>query len=138
MTFADKLAALREAATPGPWEYEQGGGHARNRIVGSESVQISGWRDRINGIGNASYTDMVCENLGDLDLDAPKANVELIGHLVNHAADIEALVRAAQGMNEIMGPCDHIDGDGNCQAHFVEANCTAKALRQALAALEGK
>jgi len=102
MTFADKLAALREAATPGPWKDRSG-----------EDVEP----DLI-----------VCRG----------TDAAFACYLVNHAADIEALARAAQGMNEIMGPCDHIDGDGNCQAHFVEANCTAKALRQALAALEGK
>ena len=75
---AQQYLALVEAATPGPWKFEPGGGHAYNRISGSESVQISGWPTRVNGYSNASYSDRICENLGDIVLPAPKANVELI------------------------------------------------------------
>ena len=75
---AREYAALVEAATPGPWKFEPGGGHAYNRINVSESVQISGWPERINGYSNASYSGRICENLGDIDLPAPKANVRLI------------------------------------------------------------
>jgi hypothetical protein len=64
--------------TPGPWKYEPGGGHAYNRIVGSDIVQTNGWPEPINGISNASYSERVCENLGDIDLPGPAANVKLI------------------------------------------------------------
>lgn len=69
---------MKTEHTPGPWKIEKGGGHAYNRIVGSDSIQTNGWAERRNGIGNASYSDMVCENLGNLDLEGPKANAKLI------------------------------------------------------------
>jgi len=50
------------------------------------------------------------------------ASLRFASFLVNHAAEIEALVRAA----------------GNCQAHFLEGDFRVDELRQALAALEGK
>lgn len=74
----DEWEALASAATKGPWNYEQGGGHAHNRIVGAESVQTNGWPNRINGISNASYTDRVCENLGDDQLPYPAANIKFV------------------------------------------------------------
>lgn len=64
--------------TPGPWRYEPGGGHAYNRIVGSEYVQVNGWPEPINGVSNASYSDRICENLGDINLPGPAANARLI------------------------------------------------------------
>lgn len=64
--------------TPGPWRYEPGGGHAYNRIVGSDCVQTNGWPEPINGVSNASYSERVCENLGDIDLPGPAANIKLI------------------------------------------------------------
>jgi hypothetical protein len=64
--------------TPGPWRYEAGGGHAYNRIVGADSVQVSGWPEPINGVSNASYSDRICENLGDINLPGPAANARLI------------------------------------------------------------
>lgn len=64
--------------TPGPWRIEVGGGHAYNRICGSESVQTNGWPEPRGGISNASYSDRICENLGDLSLPAPMANARLI------------------------------------------------------------
>lgn len=64
--------------TPGPWRYEPGGGHAYNRIIGSESVQVNGWPEPINGVSNASYSDRICENLGDINLPGPAANARLI------------------------------------------------------------
>lgn len=78
-------------ATPGPWHYEQGGGHAYNRIMGAESVQTNGWPERINGVGNASYTDRICENLGDTDLPYPAANVAFIAA---SRTDVPRLVKA--------------------------------------------
>ena len=71
----DEAIRIAERATPGPWKYESGGGHAHNQIVGSESVQINGWPERRNGISNASYSDRICENLGDICLPGPNANV---------------------------------------------------------------
>lgn len=66
------------SATPGPWRYEAGGGHAYNSIRGSDSVQTNGWPERRGGYSNASYSDMVCENLGDASLPGPAANIRLI------------------------------------------------------------
>lgn len=85
MTAAEiaRLEALLEKATPGEWAFVPGGGHAHNQIEGAESVQIHGWRERKNGIGNASCSNRVCENFGDQNLDAPKANQELICAMKN-------------------------------------------------------
>ena len=41
-------------------------------------MQVHGWPERINGIGNASYSDRICENLGDTALPGPAANARLI------------------------------------------------------------
>lgn len=77
--------------TPGPWRFEPGGGHASNRIVGVEAVQVSGWRERRGGASNASHSERVCENLGDMDLDAPYANACLIAA----APDLLAVLKDA-------------------------------------------
>lgn len=79
----DVLAKLREIAeckgvTDGPWTFERGGGHSYNRIVGKESVQTNGWEGRVNGVSNASYTDRICENLGDPELPHPSATIAFI------------------------------------------------------------
>ncbi len=68
----------RSLHTPGPWRYEPGGGHAYNSIRGADSVQTGGWPKPINGTSNASYTDRICENLGNCQLPGPSANVRLI------------------------------------------------------------
>ena len=64
--------------TPGPWRYEQGGGHMHNSIRGSRDVQTNGWIGERGGVTNASYSDRVCENLGNIDLPGPAANARLI------------------------------------------------------------
>ena len=79
----DDLEAILANITPGPWCYESGGGHAPNCIRGSESVQVHGWKERVQlpgggSLGNASYTDKVCENLGDIQHGGPAYNVALI------------------------------------------------------------
>lgn len=86
--------AAMSAHTPGPWRYEAGGGHAYNRIRGSDSVQTNGWPERRGGYSNASYSDMVCENLGDVSLPGPAANVRLI---VAAPEMFEALKAIAEG-----------------------------------------
>jgi len=69
---------MSEEFTRGPWQFEAGAGHAPSRSDGSESRQRQGWPVRRNGISNASYSDTVCENLGDHDLPGPRANINLI------------------------------------------------------------
>jgi hypothetical protein len=64
--------------TPGPWRYVPGGGHATNRIVGAGDIQKYGWPEPINGVSNASYSDTVCSDVGDIDLPGPAANAKLI------------------------------------------------------------
>lgn len=107
MTDIAHIRELLAKATPGPWKYEEGAGHAYNRIVGSDSVQVHGWKERINGIGNASYSDRVCENLGDMQHDGPFANVELIitlrneiGPLLDRVERLEADARRYQYLKE--------------------------------------
>lgn len=93
--------------TPGPWRYEPGGGHAYNRIVGSESVQVGGWPERINGISNASYSDRVCENLGDINLPGPAANAKLIiaaPKLLEAARNAEAVLARGKWLDTSPDP----------------------------------
>lgn len=83
MLTDDEIEAMLANITPGPWKYEPGGGHAANCIRGSESVQVNGCKERVrlpdgSSIGNASYTDRVCENLGDIQHGGPSYNVALI------------------------------------------------------------
>lgn len=88
-TIHDLLAE----ASPGPWRYEAGGGHAYNSLVASDSVQTNGWPERRSGISNVSYSDRLCENLGDTELPGPKANAALMAHA---RAMAEALARLAE------------------------------------------
>mgnify|MGYP001300077865 CR=1 FL=1 len=67
-------------ASPGPWRYEAGGGHAYNSLRAADSVQTNGWPERRNGFSNASYSDRLCENLGDVNLPGPAANAAIMAH----------------------------------------------------------
>ena len=116
---------VKQGWTPGPWHYEPGGGHASNRIVGSDSVQFSGWPHRINGTSNASYTNRVCENLGDPKLPGPAANIRLIAQA---PALYDALMMCAVHYQD--GPCwCHVHGEGRpmneylCPPHVHDATC---------------
>ena len=64
--------------TPKPWRYEPGGGHAPDQIVGSDLIAIGGWPEPDGTIFRASYSERVCENLGNPDLPGPAANIALI------------------------------------------------------------
>lgn len=97
-----ELKALLAMATPGPWRYEPGGGHAYSSIRGSDSVQIDGWRS------NRVYSNRVCENLGNHELPAPHANVALILALYNSAS---ALLDAAERGMEATKTCEQIKAD---------------------------
>lgn len=78
--------------TPGPWRYEPGGGHAPNQIVGSDAVAIGGWLEPDGALFRGSYSERVCENLGNPDLPGPNANIALI----TAAPELyEALLRCA-------------------------------------------
>jgi len=63
--------------TPGPWKVREVCGKPSNEIVGSESVHTNGL-PRNSLISSASYSDVVCEVHGWMELDAPKANARLI------------------------------------------------------------
>lgn len=89
-----ELEALLKEATPAPWRYEAGGGHAYNGIYGSDSIQTLGWPERRLGFSNASYTDRICENLGDINLPGPSANARLI------AAAPEAIALLIEAVRE--------------------------------------
>lgn len=91
----ERLLAIAEKRTPGGWHFEPGGGHACNRIVAAESVQTSGWPERINGVSNASYTNRVCENLGDPSLPYPAANIVFIASCAGNAEAGWKATRAA-------------------------------------------
>lgn len=86
------------SGTPGPWRIERGGGHAHNGIYGAESIQTNGWPRPHGGISNASYSDRVCENLGDLDLPGPAANARLI-------ASVHDLLALAMRYADECGDC---------------------------------
>ena len=106
MLTDNDIAAMLENITPGPWRYEAGGGHAPNGIRGSESVQTHGWKERVrlsdgSSIGNASYTDRICENLGDIQHGGPAYNAALICAAPDMARELLAareVVRAARGV----------------------------------------
>jgi hypothetical protein len=112
--------------TPGPWIYEPGGGHAPNSIRGSESVQVNGWLERRNGISNASYSDRVCENLGDTSLPGPAANARLIAAAPELLEALEFFLYCVKDGKAFM----HRTGD----AFAVEAIARARA---AIAKAEG-
>lgn len=125
----DQLKTLIEAATPGPWIEDDGFIH---------SQPLSELRDKFVDLKMAGQVPdferpntVVAEC--SQDSDGFEENAALIVALVNKAPAILALWEAAQRIDEIMGPCGHTDHHGNCQAHFVERDCTAKALRAALA-----
>lgn len=108
MLTDDHIEAMLANITPGPWCYESGGGHAANCIRGSESVQVYGWKERVrlpdgSSIGNASYTDRICENLGDIQHGGPSYNVALICAAPDMARELLAareVVRAAKALNQ--------------------------------------
>ena len=61
------------------WHFERGGGRAYNRIVCAESFHKHGrLRNLKTGISSASFSDVVCENLGDPDIPAVAANIALL------------------------------------------------------------
>lgn len=106
MLTDDEIAAMLENITPGPWRYEAGGGHAPNSIRGSDSVQVHGWKERAQlpgggSIGNASYSDRVCADLGDIQHGGPSYNVALICAAPDIARELLAareVVKAARGV----------------------------------------
>lgn len=125
------------APTPGPWRYEAGGGHACNSVRGSESVQVHGWPERRNGISNASYSDRICENLGDPDLDGPAANIRLI-------TSAPELLDALRKADDLLGR-----HEGSAKPEFEGARPTVRingedhaellaVLRAAIAKAEGR
>ena len=125
----DVLRELSERATPGPWVYEPGGGHAYNRIAGSDVVQIRGQLDR----PGASYTERVAEHFGDTELPGPAANVALICTTRNATPAIADLIAAARakasrGHEE---DCCAVARDGDCC-------CGHDDLQSALAAVDEK
>lgn len=112
------IHAIIAAATPGPWHYEAGGGHAYNQLRGSDSVQTNGWPERRDGVSNASYSDRICENLGDTALPGPRANIALLMHAITMA---EALARIAAN-----ACCD------KCQeAALVARDCLDQIVKEA-------
>lgn len=72
--------------TPLPWKRDG------QFIVGSESVHINGRQRNRLGYSSASYSDIVCEIYGNLELPAPLANADLIfTACTSHEALVEAL-----------------------------------------------
>lgn len=92
--------------TPAPWRYEPGGGHAYNCIRGADSVQTHGWPFRRGGISNASYSDRICENLGDESLPGPAANIRLIVAAPDLLAALQDAALVINGMfTKSLPPC---------------------------------
>ena len=62
-----------------PFRLDRGGGHAPNSIVCAESFHKRGHlRNPKTGISTASFSDEVCENLGDPDSPVVAANIALL------------------------------------------------------------
>ena len=62
-----------------PFRLDRGGGHAPNSIVCAESFHKRGHlRNPKTGISTASFSDEVCENLGDPDIPVVAANIALL------------------------------------------------------------
>ena len=75
------------------WHFERGGGRAYNRIVCAESFHKHGrLRNLKTGISSASFSDVVCENLGDPDIPAVAANIALLLAAPKLAEALAALV----------------------------------------------
>lgn len=107
--------------TPGPWKIVRGGGYAYNSIEGSDIIHTNGRDYGVYG-SMKSYSERVCENLGDLELPGPMANANLI------AAAPEILEALRDAVAEI-----------NCltpQAHFMTD--AERKGRAAIAKAEGK
>jgi hypothetical protein len=58
--------------TPGPWRIEHG------LIKGASDVQTNGKLRNMLGISSASYSEIVCDIHGNIELEAPQANARLI------------------------------------------------------------
>jgi hypothetical protein len=109
MTFADKLKELRDRATETPW-----------RACTWDVMERPHVHKDMPDEGRCS---------GKFDLPLNAADAELIAFLANHAAEIEALVRAAHGLS--------FGEDWNNGTHAKTHGYREKLL-QALAALEDK
>ncbi len=73
--------------TPLPWKLDG------SVIRGSESIHTNGRERNKLGISSASYSEMVCELYGALELPGPRANAAFIVQACNsHAALVEALI----------------------------------------------
>jgi len=94
-----ELKRLLAEATPGPWVLDKGGGHAYDRIIGGDVVQIHG-----TIAGRGSWSERVCENFGNLDLPGPAANVEIICALHNAA---HAMIEELERLRDLHGICGH-------------------------------
>jgi len=94
-----ELKRLLAEATPGPWVLDKGGGHAYDRIIGGDVVQIHG-----TIAGRGSWSERVCENFGNLDLPGPAANVEIICALHNAAP---AMIEELERLRDLHGICGH-------------------------------
>ncbi len=103
-----KLPAKYAGATPGPWVFHRGAGHAYNRIEGSDIIHTNG-RDYGNGMGSCSYTERVCENLGDTELPGPQANALLISDAPRLAASVVELREAISELRDLVQGI--MDGD---------------------------
>jgi hypothetical protein len=87
-------SSLMSEHTPGPWRINKGGGHQRPQIVGSGDIQTNGWPGHVNGVRNASYSDVVCDISGDLSLVGPAANARLIAAAPDLLAACQAFIAA--------------------------------------------
>jgi hypothetical protein len=92
-------ASILAQASPGPWRYEAGGGHAYNSLRAADSVQTNGWPERRNGFSNASYSDRLCENLGDVNLPGPAANAAIMAHARDMAKTLLAIANDSNESN---------------------------------------
>jgi hypothetical protein len=92
MTFADKLKELRERATPGNLTLENFNAddlNSPNRFDGPVVIYSN------EDCETHPVADFSC-NHTCRDADEANANAALFAFLANHAAEIEALVRAAE------------------------------------------
>lgn len=105
-----------------PWIFDHGGGHMRNAIV-----SYGDFHKRGKHVGERSWSDTICSDLGDPDLPEVAANIALICA----APDLLAALRAAEAF--IAGAEPKLSADRNEAISDV-----LPQIRAVLARVEGK
>ena len=92
--------------TPEPWKLRKihnAGGHEigiTNDIIGSETIHANG--QQYKNASSRSFSDTVCVIHGNLDLEGPKANADLIAAAPETKKQRDALLEACKRFDEYM------------------------------------